>query len=76
MSHPLFHFNIGGVNLDHIGNWQWWTGVLIAVIIAGFTGFGVGYIKMAAGQYRLGKETSKRIFCGRGNSSSPGSILL
>ena len=43
MSHPLFHFNIGGVNLDHIGNWQWWTGVLIAVIIAGFTGFGVGY---------------------------------
>ncbi|MBN3017742.1 hypothetical protein [Ruthenibacterium lactatiformans] len=29
--------------MDHIGNWQWWTGVLIAVIIAGFTGFGVGY---------------------------------
>ena len=43
MSHPLLLFIIGGVNLDHIGNWQWWTGVLIAVIIAGFTGFGVGY---------------------------------
>lgn len=29
--------------MDHIGNWQWWTGVLITVIIAGITGFGVGY---------------------------------
>ena len=43
MSHPLFNFKIGGVNFDHIGNLQLWTGVLIAVIIAGFTGFGVGY---------------------------------
>ena len=43
MSHPLFHFNIGGVNLDHIGNWQWWTGVLIAVII-GFIGMFSGLI--------------------------------
>lgn len=43
MSHPLFHFNIGGVNLDHIGNWQWWTGVLIAASIASFTGFWIGY---------------------------------
>lgn len=29
--------------MDHIGNWQWWTGALIAAIIAGFTGFGIGY---------------------------------
>ena len=33
----------GGIEVNHVGNWQWWTGVLIAVIIAGFTGFGVGY---------------------------------
>ena len=24
--------------MEHIGNWQWWTGVLIAAIIAGFIG--------------------------------------
>ncbi|MBN3010998.1 hypothetical protein [Ruthenibacterium lactatiformans] len=29
--------------MNHVGNWQWWTGVLIAASIASFTGFWIGY---------------------------------
>ena len=33
----------GGIEVTHVGNWQWWTGVLIAASIASFTGFWIGY---------------------------------